>query len=198
VGLFVVVLVFRLIKSYLLAHRLKGSAQDVPLDADDKLVSILETADSPPKAKEAVRDITHRAVSIKSPAGRGAYFSAAGNLAVNQLKRPNLAVGLYLRALRANPTCVEAVHRLQEILTAQKRIRRLEWTYWEVLARLDDSEVGEEMWIACWAGLAALYSASPKTVHRADAIRKSLSAFVADESDEKEMERISKIPKAAP
>ncbi len=196
VALFVVVMIFRLIKSYLLANRLKGSAADVPSDADDKLVAILKTAESPQKAKEAVQAITHAAVTIETPAARGAYFAAAGNLAVNQLKRPNLAVGLYLRALRVNPTCVEAVHRLQEILTAQKRIRRLEWTYWEVLSRLDDSEVGEEMWIACWAGLAALYAASPKTVHRADAIRKSLSAFVSDDSDEVEIERISRIPEA--
>ena len=196
VALFFVVLIFRMVQAYLLAHRLKGCSQDVPNDADERLVEMLRGADTPQKAKDALRDITHMAGGVKSPAGRSAYYSAAGNLALNPLKRPNLAVGLYLKALRANPTTIEAVRKLQEILTAQKRIRRLEWTYWEVLARLDDSEVGEETWLACWAGLAAVYAASPKTVHRADAIRKSLSAFLVDEDSEKELERISRIPAA--
>lgn len=194
IALFFVVLVFRMIQAYLLAHRLQGRTMGVPTDADDRLVTLLRNTDSPQRAKDAVRDITHMASGVKSPAGRSAYYSAAGNLALNPLKRPNLAVGLYLKALRANPTAIDAIHKLQEILTAQKRTRRLEWTYWEVLARLDDNEVGEDTWIACWAGLAAIYGASPKTVHRADAIRKSLSAFVSEEDGEKEIERISHIP----
>ena len=198
IGLFTAVLLFRMIKAYLLAHRLKGRPQDVPSDADERLLLLIKKADTPQRAKEVVSDITHLAGSVKSPGGRGAYFVAAGNLALNPLKRPNLAVGLYLRALRADPTCIEAVHKLQEILTAQKRHRRLEWTYWEVLARLDDSEVGDDTWLACWAGLAALYSGSPKTVHRADAMRKALAAFTADEYSEREIERISRIPKSAP
>ncbi len=194
VALFFVVLIFRMLKAYLLAHRLKGRPDDVPSEADDRLLAILKSVDSPQKAKDAVRDITHMAGGVKTAAGRGAYYSAAGNLALNPLKRPDLAVGLYLKALRANPTAIEAVHKLQVILTAQKRIRRLEWTYWEVLARLDDSEIGDETWVTCWAGLAAIYGGSPKTVHRADAIRKSLTAFLADEDGEKEIERISRIP----
>ena len=196
VALFFVVLIFRMVQAYLLAHRLKGRSHDVPNDADERLLEMLRGADTPQKAKDALRDITHMAGGVNSPAGRSAYYSAAGNLALNPLKRPNLAVGLYLKALRANPTTIEAVRKLQEILTAQKRLLCLEWTYWEVLARLDDSEVGEETWLACWAGLAAIYAASPKTVHRADAIRKSLSAFLIDEDGEKELERISRIPAA--
>lgn len=199
IGLFIIVLLFRMIKSYLFAHRLKGCSQDVPSDADARLIDILKTVDSPQKAKEVLRDVTRMAGSVQSPAGRSAYLSAAGNLALNPIKRPNLAVGLYLRALHANPTCIEAVHKLQEILTAQGRLRRLERTYWDVLARLDDSETGTGTWIACWAGLAAVYAASPKTVRRADAIRKSLSAFIADDEEgEKEIERISRISSPPP
>jgi hypothetical protein len=197
IGLFFIVLVFRMIKAYLLAHRLKGPIHDVPSEADERLVSMLKNIDTPQKAKETLREISRTAGGVQSSVGRSAYLLAAGNLALNPLKRPNLAVGFYLKALRANPMCVEAIHKLQEILTAQNRRRRLEWTYWEVLARLDDSEVGEETWVACWAGLAAIYTASPKTIHRADAIRKSLAAFVTDEAGEKEIERISHIPPAA-
>ena len=106
-------------------------------------------------------------------------------------------MGLFLKALRADPTCVEGITKLQEILSAQKRFRRLEWTYWEVLARLDDSEVGEEMWLACWSGLAAIYAASPKTVRRADAIRKALNAFAQDPDDEDTEGPPSRIPKVS-
>ncbi len=195
-GLFFIVLIVRVINSYILAHRLKSKDQfdNTPQDADDRLIAILKDVSNLQKAKESFREITHMALGVKTPAGRAAYYSAAAGLALNHFKRPNLAVGLYLKALRVNPSCLEAIRQLQRILTIQKRPKRLEWTYWEVLARLDDSEIGDETWLTCWAGLAALYAGSPKTTHRADAIRKSLSMFMADDEGEQEMERISHIP----
>jgi hypothetical protein len=184
VGLFIAVTVLRVVKAYFLARRLKDRASDLPEGADTELVTIIEGAKTPQRARDAIRNISHLAHGVQSPAVRSAYYSAAGNLALNPLKRPGLAVGLFLKALRADPTCVEGITKLQEILSAQKRLRRLEWTYWEVLARLDDSEVGEDMWLACWSGLAAIYAASPRTVRRADAIRKALNAFVPDSEDD--------------
>jgi hypothetical protein len=93
-------------------------------------------------------------------------------------------VGFYLRALREDPTCLAALERLREILMAQKRYRRLEQTCWDVLGRLDDSDVGTEMWAKAWMVLAAIYSTSPRHVRRADAIRKMLTSFEADDEGE--------------
>ena len=197
-GLFVAVLLLRLFKAYLLAHRLKSKETNLPESADDRLLQIMADTETPQKAREAIVQIGRSAPRAKTPAIRSAYFVAAGHLSINPLKRPKLAVGFYIRALRSDPTCLDALHKLQEILIAQKRTRRLEWTYWEVLARLDDSEVGEEIWMVCWAGLASIYAASPRGVNKADAIRKALTAFVPDDEDGVEMERISNIPKINP
>ncbi len=192
--LFIAVLSLRALKAYFLAHRLKTKETGIPEGADMALRDLLSDIDSPAKARNAIQKAVHSAPLGKTPTTRSAYFVAAGHLAISQLKRPKLAVGFYLKALRSNPTCIDALGRLQEILLAQKRFRRLEWTYWEVLSRLDDSEVGEEIWLMCWAGLAEIYAASPRGVHKADAIRKALSVFVTDD-EEQELERISNIPR---
>ncbi len=198
--LFVAVLVLRMVKSYSLAKRLRSEGTGLPMDADAGLVELVERAQTPAKAREVIREISEMAHGIASSSKRAAYYCAAGNLAIHPLKRPNSAVGLFLKALRDHPTCSDAIVKLQEILTAQKRYRRLEWTYWEVLARLDDSEVGEEVWVACWSGLAAIYAASPRTVRRADAIRKSINAFVqVDEDDDEDIDlgATMRIPKVS-
>lgn len=193
-GLFIAVLLLRTIKAYFLAHHLKSKDHSIPEGADQQLHELMSDVETPSKARSAIQNIGRMTPRAKTPAVRSAYFVAAGHLAINPLKRPKLAVGFYLKAIRSDPTCLEALHKLQEILLAQKRYRRMEWTYWEVLARLDDSEVGEEMWLVCWAGLAAIYAASPREVHKADAIRKVLATFVADEDEEKDLERISNLP----
>ena len=193
-GLFIAVLILRAVKAYFLAHRLKSQDHRIPEGADTYLHDLMSDTSTPAKAKNAIRTIVRSAPRAKTPIVRSAYFVAAGHLAINSLKRPQLAVGFYLKAIRSDPTCLEALHKLQEILLAQKRYRRMEWTYWEILARLDDSEVGEEIWLVCWAGLAAIYAASPRGVNKADAIRKALTTFVTDEEEEKNLERISKLP----
>jgi hypothetical protein len=196
--LFVAVLVLRSVKAYFLAKRLRSGGNGLPSDADARLVELVENAKTPGKARDAIREVSRVAHAIPSSSKRSAYYCAAGNLAIHPLKRPGSAVGLFLKALRADPTCIEAIVKLQDILTAQKRYRRLEWTYWEVLARLDDSEVGEEVWIACWSGLAAIYAASPRTVRRADAIRKSIAAYVQEDDDDlDEHGHSSRIPKVS-
>jgi hypothetical protein len=145
-----------------------------------ELTNLVEEAEKTGKVREAIRKLGSRGSGIDSAELRAAYRCAAGHLALTSLKRPSLAVGLYLRALREDPNCVEALDKLQEILAAQKRLRRLEWTYWDVLGRLDDAEAGGEMWSKCWSGLASLYSASPRKVRRSDAIRKALAAYAPD------------------
>ncbi len=194
VGLFIIVLVFRLIRGLLVGRRLKSKDPSVPGWTDPQLSNLIDGAKRPTLVREAIREIGRRAPGVESAELRAEYRCAAGYLSLNQLKRPGLAVGFYLRALREDPTSIEALDKLQEILTAQKRFRRLEWTYWDVLGRLDDAEVGSEMWGKCWAGLAAVYSSSPRTVRRADAIRKALVEFTHDDTEEPgDMPRVPKV-----
>jgi len=183
-GMTLFVLVLRMVRAYFFARRVSPGSAWLPVAADERLTSLVAEVENSGKVREALRTIGQRAPGIKSPSLRSAYHCAAGYLAISRLKRPGLAVGFYLKALRADPTCIEALDKLQEILAAQKRLWRLERTYWEVLGRLDDSEAGTEMWFKCWSGLTAVYSASPRTIRRADAIRKMLSVF--DEDDEQD------------
>ncbi len=177
IALFIVALVFRLVRGFYLGRRMRVRRTSLPSCADGELARLLNDAKSKGDVRMALREIGQRVPALDSAGLRAAYRCAGGHLALTELKRPGLAVGFYLRALGEEPTCVEALDKLQEILVAQKRFRRLERTYWDVLGRLDDSEVGDEMWSKCWAGLASVYSASPKTVRRADAIRKTMAAY---------------------
>ena len=196
VGIVLLLLCFRFVRGIKLGRRFGTDNPCIPACADKELTEILERAERSGKARESILEIQHRAPGLKSAPLRAAYFCAAGHLSLKTLKRPGLAVGFYLRALRGDPSCVEAMDRLQEILTAQKRIRRLEWTYWEVLGRLSESQVPGTMWLKCWSGLAAVYASSPRTVSRTDAIRKTIGAF--DTEEEAAIAAVSNVPKAVP
>ncbi len=180
-GLFIVVLIARIWRGIAIGRRLRSSDASWSAEADPKLEALMNQAQDQNTVKSVLREIERRAFSRDSASTRAAYHCAAGHLALQQLKRPGLAVGFYLRALREDPTSIEALDKVQDILVAQKRTKRLEWTYWNVLSRLDDAEVGSRMWIRCWSGLASIYSASPKKTARADAIRKALTAHYSEE-----------------
>jgi len=183
-----------------LGRRISADHAYPPLELYDRNLSqIVKDAVESGKTREALRKIQQETHSKDAPT-RAAYHCAAGNLAVSEMKRPSLAVGFYLRALRVDPRCVSAIDRLREILSAQKRLKRFERTCWEVLGRLGDDEVGSEMWVKCWSGLAAIYSATPRLVRRSDAIRKLLDAVATEDSDvEKEISKAtSDIPRLNP
>jgi hypothetical protein len=182
--LFIAVLVLRFVRGVMLGRRLEGASSGCDLGdaADPELRRLVQEAVSSGRPRDAVRQIERRATSGEA-ASRAAHHCAAGNLVLTEMSRPGLAVGLFLRALREDPTCTAALERLREILMAQKRYRRLERTCWDVLGRLDDGDVGSPMWIAAWSLLAAIYSTSPKHVRRADAIRKMLDSL-REEDDE--------------
>jgi hypothetical protein len=183
--LFVAVLVFRFVRGLMLGRRVSAAAGRCEVDegAEPELKRLVGEAISTGKVREGLRQIERRAASGEA-FSRAAHHCAAGNLVLTEMKRPGLAVGLFLRALREDPTCLPALDRLREILMAQKRYRRLEQTCWEVLGRLDDADVGAPMWMAAWTVLASIYSTSPRSVRRADAIRKMLASFQEEEGDE--------------
>jgi hypothetical protein len=183
--LFIAVLVIRFVRGMMLGRRVSASAGGCEFDedADPEIKRLVTEAVATGKSREGLRQIERRATSGEA-SSRAAYHCAAGNLVLTEMKRPGLAVGFFLRALREDPTCLAALERLREILMAQKRYRRLEQTCWEILGRLDDSDVGTSMWSKAWTVLAAIYSTSPRHVRRADAIRKMLASFEADDEGE--------------
>lgn len=188
IALFLLALVTRFIRGVLLGRRFRTSGTSLPHFADAELKALIEDAKKPGKLRESIRRISGRSPALDSGSLRAAYYCAAGNLVLSELKRPASAVGFYLRALREDRLSIEALEKLQEILVVQKRLRRLEWTYWDILGRLDDAEVGGDMWTKCWSGLASIYSASPRTVRRADALRKVLKVLGSDDGISGEME----------
>ncbi|MDJ0766747.1 MAG: hypothetical protein QNJ97_27490 [Myxococcota bacterium] len=184
-AVFIAALLFRLVRSIRLGRRFKSREHRLPACADETLNALVIEAKQTGRVKESLKDLSQRALGVDASDLRAAYHCAAGHMAMTDLKRPALSVGFYLRAIREDPHCVEALDKLQEILVAQKRFRRLEWTYWEVLGRLSDAEVGGHMWTKCWSGLASVYSTSQRTVGRADAIRKVIEVCGSDvESEE--------------
>jgi len=186
--LFIAVLIFRFVRGLMLGRRVSASAGRCEVDegADPELKRLVSEAVTSGKPREGLRQIERRATTGEASA-RAAHHCAAGNLALTELKRPGLAVGFFLRALREDPTCLPALERLREILMAQKRYRRLDQTCWEILGRLDDVDVGSPVWIEAWTVLAAIYSTSPRHVRRADAIRKMLASFEGDEGEGEEI-----------
>ena len=198
VALFLFALILRFVRGVLLGRRFRSHETSPPESADDELKKLIKGAREPGKLRDSLRRISQRAPTGESGKLRAAYYCAAGHLALSELKRPASSVGFYLRALREDPLCVDALEKLQEILVAQKRLRRLEWTYWDILGRLDDSEVGGEMWTKCWSGLASVYSASPRTVRRADALRKAHRVLTSDDEVEDQLLEATPISATRP
>ena len=172
-ALIVIFFLFQLFKGYFLARRpWKRRGPRV----DPELEELVQKADSPVAARNVLRDIEGKAVR-RDASARASYYSVAGEIALQQLKRPNVAIRYYFRALRNNPRCESAFDRLSEVLLAQKRHRRFKRTCWYLLSRMDDEDNGSPIWHKCWSGLATVYALSPATTDRADAIRKMLSGM---------------------
>lgn len=176
IGLFVVLMLFRFIRGVICGRRLASGSGSLNGKKYEAVSAIVEEAQKKGKVRDALREVLAKANSADAST-RSIYHCAAGNLSLFEMKRTNLAVGFYLRALRDDPYCIIALDRLHEILMAQKRHRRLEKTCWDILSRLDDDAIGTDVWVKCWTVLASVYSMSPKFVRRADAIRKLLSAY---------------------
>ena len=179
-ALIVLFFVFQLLKGFLLARRpwKKSKPRTNP-----ELEALLQKADTPAASRHVLRDIDSRAAR-KDASARASYYSMAGEIALHRLKRPNVAIRYYYRALRNNPGCESAFDSLSEILIAQKRFRRFKRTCWYLLSRMDDEDTGSAIWQKCWSGLATVYASSPTTTDRADAIRKMLSGMGTDVAED--------------
>jgi hypothetical protein len=204
IGLFILVLILRALRG-VVSRRYNTNDASLPKYEDPELDALLDmSTQSAKEARDVLKKLGRRATVLESARMSALYRCAQGHISLNQLKRPGLAAGFYLRALREDPTCEEALTLLQDILTTQRRFGRLEWAYWDVLGRIDDIESNSKMWTKCWSGLATLYSASARKVRRADAIRKALVAFGPEDLDEIEEadqtpnEQTNHVPKIVP
>jgi tetratricopeptide (TPR) repeat protein len=179
-ALIVLFFLFQLVRGYILARRPWRARRP---KTEPELEEMLRKADSPVTARTVLKDIDGKAVQHDARA-RASYYSVAGEISLHKLKRPNVAIRYYLRALRNNPRCESAFDRLSEILLAQKRYRRFKRACWFLLSRMDEDDTGTRMWKKCWTGLATVYAASPTTTNRADAIRKMLAGVARDVEDD--------------
>jgi len=183
-ALFVLLLIVRLVRGYVVGRRLAHGGHRLPAALDAELQALLTAGTGPVKAREVLRQIQGRLPSLGAAEERAIWYCAAGHLCRTELKRPAAAVSFYLKALRETPDCVDALAALNELLVGQGLYRRLELTYWDVLSRLDDDAVGSVAWRSAWNGLASIYARSHRTGRRADAIRKMLAGCTGEETAE--------------
>ncbi len=124
-------------------------------------------------ALASVREKVRAARAATEPSVRAQRFVEAGDLAREGLSDPSLAVGYYLRALRADPGSAHAVEALRGTLSPTTRggFRRLERIYWRLLSRIPAKGPTRGAWLEVWKALADLYGQGYKSPVRARAIR---------------------------
>ena len=175
-GLIILFLILQIIRGFLFSRRKWKKLSD---SIEPELVKYVERAKNHSDARKILKEIDAAAID-KTAVDRARYYSTAGVITLTVLKRPDVAVRYYLRALRSDPLCILAFDRLAEILMAQKKYHRFERTCWTILSRLDDDDQGGEMWTKCWSGLATVFANSKRLTERADAIRKMLASFESE------------------
>lgn len=135
-------------------------------------------------ALAAVRDKAKSARAAAAPAERAERYVEAGDLARDSLRDANLAIGYYLRALRADPGSRHAIEALRGTLprpgerrapgvpgSRRGAFRRLERIYWRLLSRIPAQGPTREAWLEVWKALADLYANGYRSPVRARAIR---------------------------
>lgn len=183
-ALCVLFILFQLVRGLLLSKRFwKKRSPDV----DPELEELCKQADTTASARHVLREIDTKAAKNDAHK-RATYYSAAGEIALTRLNRPNIAIRYYYRALRNNPKCEPAFGRLAEILISQKKYRRFERTCWHLLSRMDEDDSDGVIWKKCWSGLATVYAATPKLTERSDAIRKMLAAMSSRSDDDDDLD----------
>lgn len=173
-------ILFQLIKGVFLDKRYWRKRHPI---VDAELEALCQKADNPAHARNVLREIDTLATQ-QDAKRRAVYYTAAGEVALTRLKRPNVAIRYYFRALRNNPKCEPAFDRMAEILVAQKKLRRFKLACWYLLSRMDEEDTGETMWRKCWSGLATVYASHPRFTMRADAIRKMLAGMESEVDDD--------------
>lgn len=115
-----------------------------------------------------------RATDAKTAAERAVAFADAAELAVQSGSRWTVAVGLFLRAAKADPTSAAVVERMIATLL-KRRSRALETILWRRLAHLpwDDAHRGAIK--ASAQGLVQIYAKERRDPARAEVMKRLLS-----------------------
>ena len=101
----------------IVSRRYNTGDANLPRYEDPELDTLLDRSTrSGKEAREVLKKLGRRATVLESHSMSALYRCAQGHISLNQLKRPSLAAGFYLRALREDPTCAEALTMLQGIL----------------------------------------------------------------------------------
>jgi hypothetical protein len=90
-GLFILIIIYRFIRAIVLGNYNWKMSDNEQLPEINR---IMKRAENPAKAREALREIESIAVQ-KHTKERGVYYFSAGEIALNILKRPNVADRLY-------------------------------------------------------------------------------------------------------
>jgi hypothetical protein len=124
-----------------------------------------------------VREARKRASSATTPHERADALADAGEAAA-KARRWTSAAGLFLRALRADPTRARVVARVDEALGARPRI--VESILWRRLAALPDDDAHRAASLEIATRLAAVYEHKLRDPARASVLRR-LAAHERDD-----------------
>ena len=110
-----------------------------------------------------------RARRTRVHAEKAAAFREASRVALESMRRPNLAVSLARRADRLDPDGHEGLELLVRSMTEGARLRALERLLWR---KLKEVEPGSDRHRRLFAELLALYGGPLKDPDRAEALRR--------------------------
>ena len=189
VGVIVLFLAFILWNGLLRAPLRRAAREGLctPDAADAELQSLLTELRGGAKTGPILQQIKRRVASTTDSRLQAAYLCAAGEVLRSTVSRRATALRYYVKALQADPACVEARHGMRDLLLAQRRGFKLEQIYWQILARLDFETHGREEVIDVWRELADLLERRRSGRFRATAIRRVIARLsVGTASDEEE------------
>ena len=182
----VVVFVAFLLWNGLLRAPLRPSVRDqlcIPQGADAELESLLEELRSGAKTGPVLQRIKRRVAHEPSAQLQAVYLCAAGDALRRTLSRRGTALRYFIKALKADPACVDARQGMRDLLLAQRRSFRLEQLYWQLLSRLDHESHGTTVVREVWLELAELLERRRSGRVRALALRRLVEQVPDEEED---------------
>lgn len=147
---------------------------ETPDGADKELHALLERLRDGAQTASVLREIKKRIAKEKSKTVKATYLCSAGDVLRQTVSRKGTALRYYVKALEADPTCIDARHGMRELLLQQRRGFRLEQLYWQLLGRLDFDEHGCTFVTTAWRELAELLERRKSGKKRARALRRLL------------------------
>ena len=160
---------------------LRRSARErlcAPVGADSELETLLDQLREGAQTGPVLQKIKRRVASEPDPKVQAVYLCAAGDVLRGTVSRKGTALRYFIKALQADPACIDARRGMRDLLLAQRRGFRLEQAYWQILSKLDFETDGCEDVADAWRELAELLERRRSGRTRARAIRRLLAQAV--------------------